>query len=121
MSELRCECRRLSDTIACVRWSGPLDWKGCEQVDRQLKELFAGGVNRLAIDMSGVGQMSSVAFGLLVFALDATARGGGALVIAAVPASIMGVMRVLGLHQVFAFAATIEEAEGILQSTTGSA
>jgi anti-anti-sigma factor len=78
-------------------------------------------VNRLAIDLSAVGHMSSAAYGLLVYALDVTARAGGALVIASVPPTIMEVMRVLGLHQVFAFAATVEEAERILQSTSGSA
>lgn len=92
-----------------VTVAGELDLHSSPQLRDRVLGLVNDGVERVALDMSGVGFMDSSTLGVLVTCLKRLRERDGSLVLVSVPASPMKVLTLTGLDRVFEVVGSIDE------------
>lgn len=87
-----------------VKVSGRIDTATSDELEKKLKEIQAGGVYDIVLDMSDVDFMSSRGFWVLVESQKASKKNGkGQVVLAAVPEKIKSSLELVGMSEYFAF------------------
>lgn len=92
-----------------VTVAGELDLHSSPQLRDRVLGLVNDGVERVALDMSGVGFMDSSTLGVLVTCLKRLRERDGSLVLVSVPTSPMKVLTLTGLDRVFEVVGSIDE------------
>lgn len=112
-----CETRH-EDGLTVVRLAGGLTYDGVVPVARPFEMATqAGGV---VVNLADVSLVTTPGISLLLSAHQRLSHGGGRLVLAAVPRSLVDVLRRCRLDRVFAFAPDESGARELLRARTAS-
>lgn len=93
---------------------GEVDTATAPTLEKDLSGRLAAGAKSLVVDMAGVKYISSAGVGVFLSLIGKVKKGGGKIVLVAVPPNIKRVFDTLGFSRAFAFAATEEEARAAL-------
>ncbi len=99
-----------TETIV-VRPQGRLDAAGAPKLEEELKQLLARGQSRLIVDLTDISYISSNGLRVLLTALKAARKNGGALKLCGMNARIAEIFEMVGFDQVFEIYPTRAEAE----------
>lgn len=110
MSAFNIEVEQNGD-ISLVKVEGYLDAKTFEQMEDALSNLFNEGQFRIIIDLSMVDYISSAGAGVFIGAIGTSQENEGNIVLLNPTDNVKEVFDLLGLSQIFKFAATLDEAK----------
>jgi anti-sigma B factor antagonist len=93
-----------------VKLAGYLDAHTYERLDQHIAGLFAAQRYRLIVDLSGVEYISSAGAGVFIGALTDAQEQKGTVVLLNPTTNVREVLEMLGFHQIFKIANTMDEA-----------
>ena len=91
----------IQDGVVVLYINGYLDAHTFEQLEEAVATLFAGGRNKIVVNLSGVDYISSAGAGVFIWALSEAQEAGGNMVLLQPQPSVLEVFKLLGLDQVF--------------------
>lgn len=100
--------------------SGEIDLRTADTLRARLVELHASGPRRLVADFTAVPFCDAAGLGALVAARNQIAAGGGEIVLAGVRPAQLRLLRITGLHRLFAVYPRVRDALAALDSPTAS-
>jgi len=101
----------LGDDLRKIVITGRLDTPGTNEISAKLKELAAGAMRSVIVDLYAVEFAASIAIGqLIVNAQAVKARGGHLVVLASPHSAVMMSLRTTGIDQVIPVFETATEA-----------
>ncbi len=89
--------------------AGELDMEGEELLAGAVGELIEAGYRRVVLDCADLEFCDSCGFNALLLARTAVQDAGGALVLAAAPERLMSLLTLVGAHEIFTLATTVEQ------------
>jgi anti-sigma B factor antagonist len=110
VSELTVRAARLDDETGLVALAGELDLYSADAFRAALDETLEGGVQRLAIDLTAVDFIDSVALGVLANAMKRLRTSGGGLAVISGNPQIVRVFEITGLDRMLVIAPSLNEA-----------
>ncbi|TDC96516.1 anti-sigma factor antagonist [Actinomadura sp. 7K507] len=118
--ELGLGVTRVRGGAAVVAVTGELDLRTADALRARLVEVHASGPRRLVADFAGVPFCDAAGLGALVAARNQIAASGGEIVLAGVRPAQLRLLRITGLHRLFAVHADVGGALAALDSPTTS-
>ncbi len=106
--------------IVVLRLRGPIDSHTYRTFAAEIERAIVPDTVGLVVDMSGVDYVSSAGAGALIGAYTRLESRQGGMVLAGVQAAVEDTFRVLGLTQLFVFAAGASDAARLLGEATGA-
>jgi anti-sigma B factor antagonist len=110
VSDLTVRSARLDNATALVALEGELDLYSADAFRGALDEALEDGVARLAIDLSAVDFIDSVALGVLANAMKRLRAAGGGLAVISRNPQIVRVFEITGLDRMLVLAPSLNEA-----------
>jgi anti-anti-sigma factor len=110
MSELEIRMATYEDGVTCVALEGVLDGRTSRLLEKSLAGLLEEEAPRLAIDLQGVGLLTSAGSGVFLGSLVTAQERGGGVVLARPDPRARHVLELLGLDRVLVIVDGIEEA-----------
>jgi anti-anti-sigma factor len=105
--EVRLERRDRSLLVICV---GEIGYQEAPALQLKLKESFDARPQRVVVDLSGVGYMSTPGVAALVQALKTSRQIGTPLILASMNDRVRAIFEIARLHTVFTIAPTVDGA-----------
>lgn len=96
--------------VCVLSLTGELDAHTAPEFDAALQSRIDAGDAQLVADGAGLEYVSSAGLGVFMAYVEPTRDLGGELKIAALPARVAEVFDLLGFHEVFDIAATVDDA-----------
>lgn len=112
MPDFSINTERLNPQTAVVSVTGFLDAHTFEALEEEINGLFAEGIYRLVVDLSGVEYISSAGAGVFIGAHTEAQENDGGMVLLNPTPNVMDVFDLLGLTQFFPVVKSREEALG---------
>jgi len=112
MPDFNIKTERLNPQVAFIEVKGFLDAHTFEALEEEINGLFAEGIYRLIVDLSGVDYISSAGAGVFIGAHTEAQENDGGIVLLNPTPNVMDIFDLLGLTQFFPVAQTREEALG---------
>ncbi len=106
----------LDNEVVMIIVSGYLDAHTFEQLEEAVAGNFALNKSRIVVDLGNVNYISSAGAGVFIWALSEAQGAGGNLVLLNPTPSVMEVLKLLGLDQVFQISASRSEALNVFAS-----
>ncbi|MBO2466206.1 STAS domain-containing protein [Actinomadura violacea] len=103
-----------------VTVTGEIDLHTADGLRARLVKAHAAGARRLVLDFAAVPFCDAAGLGALVGAHNEISASGGEIVLAGVRPAQLRLLRITGLHRLFALHADVEAALGGQDSPTGS-
>lgn len=111
---------RVRGDTAVAAVSGEIDLRTADMLRAKLVELHASGPSRLVADFTAVPFCDAAGLGALVAARNQIAAAGGEIVLAGVRPAQLRLLRITGLHRLFAVHSDVRDALAALDSPTAS-
>lgn len=105
--EVRLDKRGSAVLLACV---GEIGYQEAPSLQLKLKEAFDARPQRVVVDLSGVGYMSTPGVAALVQALKTSRQIGTPLILAAMNDRVRAIFEIARLHTVFTISPSVEGA-----------
>ncbi|MBN1807812.1 MAG: STAS domain-containing protein [Planctomycetes bacterium] len=103
---------RMNASTAILQVEGFLDAHTFERLEEEINGLFAEGIYRLVVEISGVDYISSAGAGVFIGAITEAQENSGDIVLVNPTPNVLDVFDLLGLTQIFSICKTREEALG---------
>lgn len=110
MEEFTVSSQTITPSAAVVRLAGDMDLNAFDLVEDEFSRLLESGVKGVALDLGGLGSLSSSAIGAIIDLNRLLAEREGKLVLAGARPDTAGLLEMLGLGEAFAFADNVEAA-----------
>jgi anti-sigma B factor antagonist len=110
VSDLTVRAARIDERTRLVALSGELDLYSADAFRAALDDALEEGVDRLAIDLSEVDFIDSVALGVLANAMKRLRTAGGGLAVITSKQEIVRVFEITGLDRMLVLASSLPEA-----------
>ncbi|MCC7508967.1 MAG: STAS domain-containing protein [Planctomycetes bacterium] len=114
MREFEINLEELSPDVTVVHVAGWLDAHTFEYMEQAINNLFDEGKVRIAVNLADVEYVSSSGAGVFIGTLSESHERGGDIVLMNPTEPVQEVFDMLGLSQVFKFAASPKEAMKLL-------
>ncbi len=114
MREFEINLEELSSDVTVVHVAGWLDAHTFEYMEQAINNLFDEGKVRIAVNLADVEYVSSAGAGVFIGTLSESHERGGDIVLMNPTEPVQEVFDMLGLSQVFKFAANPKEALKLL-------
>ncbi|WP_207945704.1 STAS domain-containing protein [Actinomadura sp. 7K534] len=111
---------RVRGDAAVIVVDGEIDLRTADVLRARLVELHGAGPRRLVADFTAVPFCDAAGLGALVAAHNQIAATGGEIVLAGVRPAQLRLLRITGLHRLFAVHADVQGALDALDSSTAS-
>lgn len=95
--------------VMVINVTGWLDAHTFELMEQAVNNLFAAGTFKLIINLAGVEYISSAGAGVFIGALSSAKEQGGEIVLMNPTQPVREVFDLLGLSQIFKFAANVQQ------------
>src|SRR5437762_2168404 len=110
VSDLTVRSARVDAETGLVALAGELDLYSADAFRSAIEDALEGGVQRLAIDLSDVGFIDSVALGVLANVMKRLRTSGGGLAVISSNPQIVRVFEITGLDRMLVLAPSLNEA-----------
>ncbi|MBX3458412.1 MAG: STAS domain-containing protein [Planctomycetes bacterium] len=114
MREFEINLEELTPDVTVVHVAGWLDAHTFEYMEQAISNLFDEGKVRIAVNLADVEYVSSAGAGVFIGTLSESHERGGDIVLMNPTEPVQEVFDMLGLSQVFKFAASPQEAAKLL-------
>ena len=111
MAEFNIQQQKLKNGVAFVAVQGFLDAHTFEEMEKTINDLFDNGTYRLVVDLSKLDYISSAGAGVFIGAIGTAQENDGNIVLMRPSPNVKEVFDLLGLSQIFPFAADVEGAQ----------
>ena len=109
-SALSVERHLMPEGVVLLQLGGIIDAKTFEQLEGAVQDVLTRGGNRLIVDLSGIGYISSAGIGVLLYAMGETRRAKGDLVLVGLQPTVLEVFDSLHLISLFILKQDVTEA-----------
>ncbi|MBI4565479.1 MAG: STAS domain-containing protein [Planctomycetes bacterium] len=110
MPAFRIAKENLEEGITLFTVQGFLDAHTFEELAKEMSDVFASGVFKLAVDLSGLEYISSAGAGVFIEAIGTAQQNDGDIVLLRPSPSVKEVFDLLGLSQIFTIKESREDA-----------
>jgi anti-sigma B factor antagonist len=109
MSKLSIETDN-TQSVSVMKVTGRVDSETAPELDNALSKLLNENKNKIVLNLQGVDYLSSAGLRAMVKALKGAQKSGGDVHLASVSEPIEGILRTVGMMQMFKMYSTNEEA-----------
>lgn len=102
--------------VGHLRIVGSVDASNVLQLRTAIEGFFRSGIYRLVINLGEASYIASAGFGCFLTSLDGAREGGGHIVFASTPRSILKIFDIFGLSGILQFADDSEKALGFFRN-----